>query len=93
MRHADTERLTLDITEERLRDGRYMSFASLAGMVRKYEESHSVPGKKLQIKLYNSLYGGKYPVMEMYGVRFVDTKTPVKPDASLVIEFYRGGKE
>lgn len=93
MRHADTERLTLDITNERLLDGRYISFASLAGMVRKYEESHSIPGKKLQVKLYNSLYGGKYPVMEMYGVRFVDTRTPVKSDASLVIDFIKGDRE
>lgn len=87
MRTAEPVRIEIELGDTPLLDGRYLSFTDLASRVRKYEESHSVPGKKLQTRLYNSLYAGKYPIMEMYGIRFIDVHSPQRSDASLIIDF------
>lgn len=72
MRTTTLERVTLDVDKELLMDGRFLPFPVLSKLVREYEESHSIPGKKLQTRLYNSLYAGRYYDRMVHGVKCVD---------------------
>lgn len=88
------EKITLQVCNKELLNGKYVSLMKVASKLRDYEKEKNLGYKSLRTKFYNSCMCNKYNIVEFAEIRFLDVENPMKVDkASLILEFVHKDKE
>lgn len=85
----DVTEVTVKVSKEELLEGKYVSYSTVSGRLRKMEEDRNEMVKALRVKFYNSTSTGKYTIIDRFGMKFIDIEKPMKDNskASLMLKF------
>jgi hypothetical protein len=93
---ANTEKVTLKVTDNELIEGKWLNYELLSRKLGEQEKERGMGYKSLRNKLYNSINCNKYNMRTIAGLQCIDVDEPMqdsvtgaKVRASLELEFKR----
>lgn len=82
-----TMKLEIEVHKDEVIKDKYVHYECVSAKLKAMEEKDNTQYKALRNKFYNSSFGGKYNIEQIYGLKCLDIKNPMKAKASLELSF------